>query len=63
MFPENNLADLGLMTLSLRDVGHKSLVFLGTEPNHNPLRTDVFVQTLLFLGNKSISHTFAGLAK
>jgi len=33
------------------------------EPSHNPLAIEIFVQTLLHLGSKSFTHTFAGLAK
>ena len=33
------------------------------EPSHNPLAIEVFVQSLLHLGSKSFTHTFAGLAK
>ena len=33
------------------------------EPSHTPLAIEVFGQTLLSLGSKSFTHTFAGLAK
>ena len=33
------------------------------EPSHNPLAIEVFVQSLMHLGSKSFTHTFAGLAK
>lgn len=33
------------------------------EPTHNPLKIDIFVQTLLHIASKSFSHAFAGIAK
>lgn len=33
------------------------------EPTHNPLKIDVFVSTILFLGSKSFSHSFSAIAK
>ncbi|XP_029633354.1 nuclear cap-binding protein subunit 1 [Octopus sinensis] len=33
------------------------------EPTHNPLKIDVFVSTILYLGSKSFSHSFSAIAK
>ena len=33
------------------------------EPTHNPLKIEVFTETLLFVGSKSFSHAFAAIAK
>ncbi|XP_037080676.1 nuclear cap-binding protein subunit 1-like [Pollicipes pollicipes] len=33
------------------------------EPTHNPLKIEVFTETLIYVGSKSFSHAFAAIAK
>ncbi|KAL1117702.1 hypothetical protein AAG570_004017 [Ranatra chinensis] len=35
----------------------------GPEARYNPLKIDVFIETLLYLGSKTFSHVFAGIGK
>ncbi|MCL4148724.1 UNVERIFIED_CONTAM: hypothetical protein GTU68_043349 [Idotea baltica] len=53
--PEDVLLALQGLPNPLKDVEE--------DPSYNPMQIEVFTQTLLFLGSKTFSHSFAGISK